>query len=339
MKKVLFATTALVASAGVAAADDNLNISIGGSAEMGIVGGSDQETQFHNDVDISFGLAAETGTGLSFGAVVDLDEAGNLGRALDNQGTSVFISGDFGTLTLGDTDGAVDFVMPDASTAGNPGSIDDSEPVHGGYLGAYLDGLTVDLNADGDSLDAGEYNGDNQVLRYNISFGDFTVAVSHEQEADDATGVVAATSGDGSTAIGVQYSGSFGAADVTAGLGYMVIDTDGTTPGSQVEHLGVSVLVELASGFSAVVGYSDIQDLNLATGVAVGAEDDHTFVGVGYSTGAISVHANYGEFDSGGEGYGLAASYDLGGGASVHAAYGDTDGGASTWSLGVAMGF
>ena len=93
MKKVLFATTALVASAGVAAADDNLNISIGGSAEMGIVGGSDQETQFHNDVDISFGLAAETGTGLSFGAVVDLDEAGNLGRALDNQGTRVFISG------------------------------------------------------------------------------------------------------------------------------------------------------------------------------------------------------------------------------------------------------
>ncbi len=116
MKKVLLATTALVGLAGAAAAE----VTISGSAEMGIVGGgvnatngSGGETQFFNDVDIKFTLTGESDSGLSFGAVVDLDEAGNLGNEFDNQGTSVFISGAFGTLTMGDTDGAIDWAITD----------------------------------------------------------------------------------------------------------------------------------------------------------------------------------------------------------------------------------
>ena len=64
--------------------------------------------------------------------------------------------------------------------------------------------------------------------------------------------------------------------------------------------------------------------------------------------------ANWGQYSSdtfapidGVEGYGLAAAYDLGGGASVHVGYGnDTDCGTvagcslgSSWSFGVAMSF
>ena len=43
MKKVLFATTALVASAGIASAQ---GVELSGHAEMGIIGGSAIETQF-----------------------------------------------------------------------------------------------------------------------------------------------------------------------------------------------------------------------------------------------------------------------------------------------------
>lgn len=345
MKKVLFATTALIASAGMASAQ---GVALSGSAEMGIIGGDNRETQFWNDVDIGFTLSGSTDNGLTFGANVDLDEAGNLGREEDNQGTAVFISGDFGTLTLGDTDGALDRVMQDASTAGNPGSIDDSETEHGGYVGSFGDGLTVDLNADGDQADAGEYNSDNQILRYEYSFGDFLFAISHEQEAPDATGVVGptgggASTGDGNTALGVRYSGSFGAVDVTAGLGYQMIDTTNAAAGSEVTILGVSVLAEFAAGFSAVIGYSDWEDFNRETGIAVGASDSHSYIGLGYSFDAFAVHANYGEFDSGQSGYGLAASYDLGGGASIHFGYGQTETAAGvstdTYSFGVAMGF
>lgn len=312
MKKVLFATTALIASAGIASAQ---GVALSGSAEMGIIGGSAIETQFSQNADVSFTLSGATDNGLAFGASVDLDEAEGINDPeTQNGGVAVFISGDFGTLTLGDTDGALDRVMQDASAAGNPGSINDAETGHDGYNGSF-----------------GESAFDGQILRYEYSFGDFLVAVSHEQGATGADGLLLATDTDGASAIGVRYSGSFGAADVTAGLGY----SSTSFAGGDQTIVGVSVLAELSSGFSAAIGYSDWSDVG---GVA-GADDSHAYIGVGYAFDAFSVHANYGEFDSGASGYGIAASYDLGGGASLHGAYGSSDGGDDSWSFGVAMSF
>ncbi|MBF9029540.1 porin [Rhodobacterales bacterium HKCCE3408] len=326
MKKVLFATTALVASAGVASAQ---GVALSGSAEMGIIGG-DREIngnptdviQFWNDVDIAFTLSGETDNGLTFGANVDLDEAGNLGAEEDNQGTSVFISGDWGTLTLGDTDGALDRVMQEANTAGDPGSIADDETSHAGYLGSFGDGTY-----------------DNQVLRYEYSFGDFLFAISHEQGAFP-TGEVVIGAPDGSSAIGIRYSTMVSGVDLTAGLGYQVTNF---AAGDQT-IVGVSVLAEFAAGFSAAIGYSDWSDV----GGTAGNDDSHAYIGLGYATGPFSIHANYGEFDSGDSGYGLAAGYDLGGGASLLFGYGHSEGPANpvdaststnTWSFGVAMSF
>jgi outer membrane protein OmpU len=82
--------------------------------------------------------------------------------------------------------------------------------------------------------------------------------------------------------------------------------------------------------------------------------DSHIGVGIGYTTGALSLHANYGEFSGAGaqvdvEGFGLAAAYDLGGGAVVHLGYGDGDttnlagtvntGSFKTLSLGLGLSF
>ncbi|MEO1580050.1 MAG: porin, partial [Pseudomonadota bacterium] len=70
MKKVLLASTALVVSAGIAAAD----VSLSGSAELGIFD-DDTETQFHTDIDVTFTMSGETDGGLTFGASIDLDES------------------------------------------------------------------------------------------------------------------------------------------------------------------------------------------------------------------------------------------------------------------------
>ena len=82
MKKVLFATTALVATAGVASAE----VALTGFAEMGITGGDnafgdtyssgatnppvdDVNTNLHTDIGVTFTLSGETDGGLAFGGV------------------------------------------------------------------------------------------------------------------------------------------------------------------------------------------------------------------------------------------------------------------------------
>ncbi len=335
MKKVLLATTALVAFAGAAAAQ---GIEITGSAEMGITGGGDNapngsggETQFFNDVDIRFTLTGESDSGLSFGAVVDLDEAGNLGREEDNQGTSVFISGSFGTLTMGDTDGAIDWAITDMGDIGNPGSIADDETSHAGYNGTFGDG--------GDAVE----ELDNQILRYDYSFGDIGVAVSYEQGALDGNdGILVDGDGDGTIALGVKYALDLGGTTVDLGAGYS--HTDFSVGERDIWAVGAAA--SFGAGFSAGVTYQN-WDYD-ADAIAVlgreGGDVTHTGIGLGYETGPISVHINYGvyDFDDGDdiEGYGIAAAYDLGGGLSVHLGYGDSDlDDNDAYSFGVAMSF
>lgn len=331
MKKVLLATTALVGLAGAAAAE----VTISGSAEMGIVGGGTAatngslgETQFFQDIDVTFTLSGESDSGLSFGASVDLDEAGNLGDEFSNQGVAIFISGAFGTLTMGDTDGAIDWAITDAGNIGNPGSIDDAETSHAGYNGSFGDGAF-----------------DNQVLRYDYSFGAVGVAVSYEQGARNEVGLGDGTlePGDpnGSLAIGVKYALDLGGTTLNLGAGYMQSDLAAhpipATPRDDRDIWALGVSAELAAGFSAGITYQD-WDYDVEEDVT------HVGVGLGYESGPISVHANWGQYDFSTSpdvaGWGLAAAYDLGGGLSVHAGYGDSDvANAQTWSLGVAMSF
>ncbi|MGV6811474.1 MAG: porin [Brevirhabdus sp.] len=289
MKKVLFATTALVASAGIASAQ---GVELSGSAEMGIYGGTGLETQFWTDIDVKFTLSGETDNGLSFGATIDLDEEG--GFAATNGGPeSVFISGDFGKLTMGDTDGAFDWALQEV---GIGSAIADDHTTHAGFSG-------------NSGLD-GSYDG--QIARYEYSFGDFAFAVSAEL---DDTGA-----GDPVFGLGGKYSGDLGGVTLGVGLGYQ---TNGTR-----DIYGLSIDAKFAGGFRGIINYSDLDT------------DTHMGIGVGYSANGLTVSANYGEFDSGASGWGLAANYDLGGGAVLQAGYGSSDpAGTNTFSLGVAMSF
>lgn len=335
MKKVLFATTALVASTGIAAAE----VALSGSAEMGIVGGTGMDIQFHTDIDVTFTMSGETDNGLTFGASVDIDESvsGAAFASTTQGGESVFLSGNFGTITMGDTDGAFDWALQEALAGG--GSINGDEE-HGGYNGnGGLDG-----------------NYDGQVVRYDYSFGDFSVALSGEV---DDTGF-----GDPILGVGFRYNADLGGLTLGVGVGFQTGDTvtGGVTTTTQfinkagtpadpsddfldsitfttakvatsTDVWGLSLDAQFENGLRAIVNYSDLDNNN-----------EHYAIALGYETGAIAVGVNYGEFNNGASGFGLAASYDLGGGAAIQFGYGSTDpagAGSSTdsYSLGVSMSF
>lgn len=322
MKKVLFATTALVASAGIAAAQD-VGVALSGSAEMGIIGGDNIDLQFHTDIDVTFSMSGTTDNGLTFGASIDLDEsdgsgscslpggAGNLGvtcsvsggsAAFGNTGQggeSIFLSGDFGTITMGDTDGGFDWALQEALAGG--GSINSDEE-HGGY------------NGNG-GLD-GTYDG--QIARYDYSFGDFAFAAS--VEIDDSG------TNDPVFGVGVKYSGDLGGVNLGVGIGYQTTDSAVSD-----DAMGISLDAKFDNGLRAIMNYSEVNNV------------EHMAIALGYSFDAVSLGVNYAEFDGGNSGFGLAAAYDLGGGAAIQFGYGNTDlaGGGSTdsYSLGVSMSF
>lgn len=280
------------------------------------------DTQFHSDLDVRFTLSGESDNGLTFGATIDLDEIGDDAGADGIQanpqnnpaGTveelAVFISGGFGTVTLGDVDGALAWALADLEIAA--GAIADDQTTHAGFSEAdEFDGLN-----------------DGQILRYDYSFGAFGVAASLELD-DGASGLAPA---DDVYGIGLTYDAELGGIALGFGLGYQ----DGGDAFGDI--VGASVAADFHNGFEAVLNYWD-----QSAGSLGGTDNDYIGVALGYTIDALSFTVNYGEFDTGADGFGLAANYDLGGGAVVQFGYGDgTDGAGNdsdTFSLGVAMSF
>jgi outer membrane protein OmpU len=302
MKKILLATTMLAGTAGFAAAE----VAISGYAEMGIYSGVAGDVEFWQDVDVTFSMSGTTDGGLEFGASVDLDETTplpGLDDSTDDQGYSVYISGTFGKLTLGDTDGAMDWALADMDNGMT--SIADDHSTHVAWFGGNdLDGF-----------------GDGQILRYENTFGAFGFAVSLEQ-GDEGVGAVDDTYG-----LGVKYTANLGGTDVNLGLAYQ--DT------GVVAGVGVSAAATFAESFTGKIGYISFDDaLNTSH---LGAELTYKSgpIGVGINYGKIEDDVS--DIDS----WGAVANYDLGGGAVVMFGYGSDVNGAGddTWSLGLGMSF
>ena len=310
MKHILLATTALVATAGVASAD----IALSGSAEMGIFGGDGIETQFHTDVDVTFTMSGETDNGLSFGASVDLDEGGSGADAhaddTEDGGATIFVAYGPVTLTMGDVDGAFDAAMKEAII----GSAIADDHEHGGY--------------NGNSGFDGAFDGQIAQLKYTAS--SFTGYLSVEQ---DETGTF-----DPIWGLGVTYSAELAGLSLGVGLGYQTAE--------DVSVWGLSVDTTFNNGIQGILNYSEM-DLNTGTnqshvGVAFGYSMNALTVGVNY--GKFTDLGGLSGLDS--SGYGLAVNYDLGGGLEAQFGYGNSElefGGASvdadSWSLGLAMSF
>lgn len=349
MKNILFATTALVASAGFASAE----VTVTGFAEMGIIGGeaiveNDNGTigfgddffeveningQFHTDIDVTFTMSGVADNGLTFGASVDLDEAddslfgGSLAFGNTTQGgETIFVSFGAATLTMGDTNGAFDQAMREVNYAG--GSINDDEEhiAFGGYGNNGLDGT---------------YDG--QIARFDYAFSGVTASLS--AEVDDFG------DSDPVWGVGVRYSGSMSGVDLGVGVGYQTVNVDTGGGDFTTSIVGVSVDAGFSNGVTAGFTYTQA-DFD-------GTDGSHGAVGLAYEMNALAIGVNYGHYVLDGDetvsGFGLAASYDLGGGLVAQFGYGNStahdvfftnaaqtetdDLTYNTYSLGLAMSF
>lgn len=128
MKKVLLASTVLAMTATVAAAE----VKVSGNGYMGVgnffnqaVGvPEDDDLELKSRLRIVFTASGETDGGLTFGGSVRADNAedGASGKA-----GSVFISGSFGKLSMGDVDGAANALVGHVAGVGYTGLSDKNE--------------------------------------------------------------------------------------------------------------------------------------------------------------------------------------------------------------------
>jgi len=339
MKKVLLATTMLVAGASIAAAE----VTLSGSARMGVIknfsdgfagNGDESDLSFTSRARVVFTLSGESDSGLSFGATFRADNAvaANVG-----DGGSVFISGAFGKLSMGDVDGAAQMAT-------------------GHVAGVGLTGLT-DLN-ESTFLGAGTGATDPTAL-YEYSAGDFTFYLSATNPRPVlGTAAVAATATTPATAatttsdtqtvaIGAKYT--FG--DYAVGLGYenrtgftapaAGVVAVGTANNTDLDHIVLKVSGTVAGfNFQGLYGQADG-----TLGGAVVRKGEQYAASVSYTMNALTGTVFYTDDSAaafgGATAYGIGASYDLGGGASVVGGFAREVNGVdtSTADLGVSFTF
>ncbi len=297
----------LAASVGAASAE----VTLSGSARMGVIDnfGADN-TGFTSRARVEFTLSGETDSGLSFGASFRADNA--VGA---NSGTagSVFMSGAFGKLSMGDVDGAAQMAVGHVDGVGLTGLGDLNENI---FLGAGgLSGYIAD-NYSGDP----EFvmTGDPTAL-YEYSAGAVSVYASLTNPSFVPDGDV---SGD-AYALGAAYTVS----NYKFSLGYEKVDMDFGFAEAYYDHViagadgtfGAVVLkARYGKGNASNTGgpFSDYEQWGLSATYTAGALSLTGFV-----TNKSDVFANSDVVRFERDAYGIGASYDLGGGAKVVGGY------------------
>ncbi len=305
MKKVLLATTVLAMSATVAAAE----VSVSGSARMGVAYNSEaaNEVGFTSRARVQFNLSGESDNGLSFGASVRADQATNAnngsGTAFDVNGMgnqtagSVFVSGAFGKITMGDVDGAAEKVTGDVYGVGLTNLGDSNE-------NTFLSNASA---------------ADRTAVRYDYTTAGFTFALSADNPQNDPRtvgGVYTATAGHNTGnayAVGVAY-----AVDAYKfGLGYETRNTVSAAGGADLKLKQEQVIASAEGTFGDVsvkAVYGDFDNASLDKQYGLSAQ---------YKVDALTVAGFHRVEDIAGattgknKFTGIGASYDLGGGASV----------------------
>jgi len=277
MKKVLFATSALVASAGIASAD----ITLTGTADVGFKDEGTRNTgaYIHNEVDFNIVASTTTDSGYTIGASIDLDDDtkdSTSGLVADQE---TYISGAFGTLTVGDVSAAAD---------GH------------GIADVGFDGLTVD-----DDIENLRYPGVAQDMHFKTTVGDMSVTLTY---AAGTTAAGAASDGDFGALIGfdagefgvtVGYSDDSSAASGAAGAGALSAGITYDVGGISLAGFFADNSVNSGSAFSASYAI-DANTTVTAVYASTNAANDKSDFGIGFKTslgGGVSLAGGIGRVD------------------------------------------
>ena len=281
MKKVLLTTTALVMTAGVAAAE----VSISGKTQINVTatGNGDNVLNTHLDMNMAVsgsydnGMTMSTSVGIDLGREADYNDDFQLDAAEAGAQTSApsMTIGYAGYTITADGEG-LDNLYDDGNTSGNLGIA--------GSMGGIDFALTTNIDG-GDSVNS---------YKLSYAMGDVTATVTGTNDHDNATAGV--TSGD-ATKVVVAYA----MGDTT--LTYTSDDGDDTA--DAVTKIGVSTKID-----SLTLTY--VAASNGTAGSDIGDDWDAT---IAYSAGALGASYTLDEDDRGR----LVVDYDLGGGASAFA--------------------
>ncbi|MBT8424105.1 MAG: porin [Silicimonas sp.] len=274
MKKVLLASTALVLSAGVAAAD----VSVGGDGRMGVISLDGADLGFTSRIRISFSASGETDAGLAFGGSVRVDNYES-DQATNGTEGSVFVEGTFGKISMGDVSGAPEAAVGDLSGVGLTGLGDFNELTYlsnSSRPAARWDYVTGDLGLHV-SADNPAPAGDQAygiAVTYgmgNISFG---LGYEDSDTSDHVVGSVSAGFGDATLKVaygsadlaGVDFDQYGASVDYVAGATtltafYITKETGGV----DVDSYGVGAAYDLGGGASLKAGIADSDSLTDAS--------------------------------------------------------------------------
>jgi len=268
MRKVLLATTALVAVTGVASAD----VSISAYHEMHYSEISDDQTTsvdgaFADSQDIYFSFSESADNGLSFGLDVTLGVDGGDDASGYTDEAKSYISGDFGTIVMGSED-AADFLM---RVGHNNGMANTASAGDAWVAFDYKNGGAVSAPT---GVQAGKDDG-LKVIYKSPSLAGFSFAASWD---DGGTG-------ENDTAIGVKYATEMNGVGVTIGAG--VYDSGESTDTAEKANAGIALSMgDLSVGYNqssnktgTTVDYQATQ-----VGVRYVLNDDVT-IGGGYTKG------------------------------------------------------
>ena len=280
MKKILLATTLLAASTGFAAAE----VTLSGDARMGVLSGFDVASTplvdegrlvFESRARVKFTLSGSTDGGLEFGASFRAQDAAS---ASSGKKGSVFISGAFGKLSMGDVDDAANTAVGQVSGVGltGLGDLNEATYIAGGIkpsaLYEYSTGdLTIYASVGSPVIAAVSTTPYSVAAKY--ALGDYTVALGYEDNDVGTThiiGGVSATFGaatlkaiygsaDGvikgdQYAVSVDYKAD--ALTVTAFYSNKDLVTLPATSSIIQEAYGIGASYDLGGGASVVGGYS-----------------------------------------------------------------------------------
>ncbi|MFC4237649.1 porin [Thalassospira xianhensis] len=289
MKKILVASTALVAVAfaGQANASEKIKLSVGGYMEQW-AGFSDEDgaglegegrpNAFQSDTEIHFKGSTTLDNGIEVGATVEL-EGETSGDQIDEQ--YLYVNGGFGQVKLGKDDSAADDMGITAPAVGPVG-------VNDGDMSNWADAYLIDtVRSSGDQ---------NRLTYYTPSFGGFRAGVSYADDSnrngadgyDNQSG-----SGDNIVSAGVEYLGDFDGWS----LG---LSATGEESGEGAWY-GAGVNVGFGN-FTVGGSYGHTEDdygLNLEDDGSNGQDLDAFDVGVSYAMDAAAVSATYGYEDFG----------------------------------------
>ena len=339
MKKILIATTALVGTASIAAAE----LTIAGSARVGIgynegatnAAGEEQETRIEQRMRVNITGIAESDAGVKFEARFRLESNEDADNSISGRGP-----------------GAAGFAISSGGfrlDVGNVSDVLDSGDVvnyYGSGIGLtsfleYNAGLTSGANAFDNVGGFGAGDQDQTTIKLRYSAGDLTVSASYSNN-QNATAAVTSVGPDGipGTAddVVVSAAATNDIEEFQIGVGYSFGDYNVGAAFGNVDN-GTTDQDFWAISFDGSIG-------NVGFGVIVGDADDLDDVGYGlYLTYDVSAATEIrfvvagGGDDANDDAVGIGFRHSLGGGVTLAGGIGQNTAGNTQADLGVSFSF